>query len=98
MSRRPGRMSHEGRIAEEANAPGKAKGYAEVGTITEKKGVQRVWQKRRHPGSSKHLILRVRVGTSCLGVSSSSMSIAYKSASFEPNSVAIQEQSTNSKN
>src|SRR6266516_2740978 len=77
---------HEGRIAEEANASGKARGYADVGTRTEKKEEQVVWQIRRHPAPSGNFrsILRVRVGTSCPGASSSSMSTAYKSASFEP--------------
>jgi hypothetical protein len=32
-------MSQKGGIAEEANVPGKARGYANVGTITEKKEV-----------------------------------------------------------
>ena len=88
---------HEGGIAEEANASGKARGYANVGTITEKKGAQRVWQRRRHPRSSKHLILRVRVGTSCPGASSSSMYTASKRESIKLESMATKGQSKSSK-
>ena len=43
---------HERRIAEKANAFGKAGGYANVGTVSEKKEEQLVWQIRRHPGLS----------------------------------------------
>jgi hypothetical protein len=62
----------ESRIAEEANARGKASGYAHVGTILWNEEERVVWHIRRHPGKSRNnhrLILRVKVGTNFPGES-----------------------------
>src|SRR2546423_1899092 len=76
--RRAGNHPHtfESRIAEEANAAGKARGYADVGTVIGKKEQRVVWQKRRHPAPSSHLMLRVRVGATSPGASQLPMAVA----------------------
>jgi len=59
----------EGRIAQKANASEKVAGYADVSTVIWKKERRVVWQTRRHPRTSNHLTLRVKVGASYPGVS-----------------------------
>ncbi len=85
-------MPMSSRIPQEANASGKARGYADMGTMTGRKEARVGCQKRRHPEAGASLILRVRVGTSCPGASSSNMSTDSKSASFEPVNMAIHTQ------
>jgi hypothetical protein len=91
-------MRMSGRIPQEANASGKTRGYADVGTMTGKKEAQVRCEKRRHPETGMNLILRVKAGARCPGASLSSMSTASKSASFELVNMAIRKPSTSSRN
>jgi len=87
-------MQMSSRIPQEANATGRARGYADVGTMTGRKEARVGCQRRRHPEAGTNLILRVRVGASCPGASSSNMCTDSKSASFELVNMAIPKPST----
>src|SRR6266566_7459864 len=98
MSRCPDRKRAWEQDGRRSQGLGECPGYADVGTMTWKEEVRVAWQKGKHPRSSHRLILRVRLGTRFPGASSSNIIFASKSASSERVSMAIPEQSTNSKN